>query len=107
MTMWKNETLNDILETVLTRQLGKAADQLENFLLGSQRFQAEREQLAGIRNDYRLMADYWLKGFDDPDRQQVYDRLLRRLYVLVTNVIIRDRLHHNMYLQIEDRKSVV
>ena len=99
MTMWKNETLNDILETVLTRQLGKAADQLENFLLSSQRFQAEREQLAGIRNDYRLMADYWLKGFDDPDRQQVYDRLLRRLYVLVTNVIIRDRLHHNMYLQ--------
>ncbi len=97
--MWKNEAFDEIIELILSHHLGRAINKLENFLLAGKNFQSEREQLASISSDYKLMAEYWSKGFDDPERQQVYERLLRRLYVLTMNVSIHDRIRNTAYLQ--------
>ena len=82
----QNNTLNEIIELVLARQLGKSIEALENYLLTHPQ-QADMDALISLRDDYRLMADYWQRGFSDPQREQVYDQLLRRMYVLTANMI--------------------
>ena len=84
--MKQNDTLNEILELVQCRQLGKSIDALENYLLTHPR-QVDMDALISLRDDYRLMADYWQRGFDDPQRETVYDQLLRRMYVIMANII--------------------
>lgn len=48
--------------------------------------QAFAETLSGIKSDYKLMAEYWKQGFNDPQLPQLYDRLIRRTYVLTANM---------------------
>ena len=107
--MIQNKTLSDIHELVLSRQLGKSLNSLENYLLanspsdsrgqvGSLR-QADMEQLMGIHDDYRLMTEYWQRGYDDPKREEVYDRLLRRAYVFTANLQIHWQLSNSAFLK--------
>ena len=96
--MKQNDTLNEIRQMVLHRRLGQSISALENYLLTHQR-QQDMDQLVSIRDDYRLMAGYWQRGFDDPQRQQVYDQLLRRMFVLTQNVATRWMLGGSPYLK--------
>ncbi|MBQ3876941.1 MAG: hypothetical protein II792_01540, partial [Prevotella sp.] len=86
--MVTNESLTTIIHTLAERQLGKAIVQMENYLAVMAQPQAI-EQLLQLKTDYELMCDYWLKGFDDPQRETLYDQLLRKMYVLTMNVCIR------------------
>ena len=70
----------------------------ENYLL-THPSQSDMEKLSSLKDDYRLMADYWQRGFDDPQRTAVYNQLLRRLYILVNNVSIRGRLNNSSFLK--------
>ena len=92
-----NEALTTIISTILDRQLGKAIAHLENYFYTFIQPQAA-EQLAEIKADYQLMGDYWLKGYNDPQREQLYDQLLRRMYVLTTNVYIRYVIRYSSYV---------
>ena len=92
-----NEALTTIISTILDRQLGKAIAHLENYFYTFIQPQAA-EQLAEIKADYQLMGDYWLKGYNDPQREQLYDQLLRRMYVLTTNVYIRYAIRYSSYV---------
>ena len=92
-----NEALHTIIADVQDRQLGKAMSHLENYLYTFAQPQAS-EQLEQIRSDYLLMTGYWQQGYDDPDREQVYDSLLRRMYVLATNVYIRYYIRNSTYV---------
>ena len=83
--MKQNEQLIDVKEMLLSRQLGKGIRALENYLLTSQR-QQDMSQLESIKNDYELMTDYWQRGYDDPQREQVCNQLLRRMFVLTSNI---------------------
>ena len=95
--MTYNEALNNIIEDVQNRRLGKAIAQLENYLLTFAQPQASG-QLEEIKADYRLMSDYWQKGYDDPQREQLYNQLLRRMYVLTMNVSIRHHIRSSAYV---------
>ena len=86
--MVRNEALETIVNCLLERQLGKAIAQLDNYLYTFVQPQAAG-QLEEIKTDYLLMTDYWQKGFDDPLREQLYEQLLHRTYVLTTNIMIR------------------
>ena len=86
--MIRNETLQSALECVVNRQLGKAVNLLENYLYTFVQPQAT-EQLEELKTDYQLMAEYWQRGFEDPERERLYDKLLHRMYVLVSNEYIR------------------
>lgn len=96
--MKQNDELNKILELVQCRQLGKSIDTLENYLLIHPR-QADMDVLNGVRDDYRLMADYWQRGFDDPQREMVYNQLLRRMFVLTANIITNCQLADSSFMK--------
>ena len=95
--MSHDEALSAIIRDVQSRQLGKAIAQLENYLYTYAQPQAS-SQLEDIKADYGLMSDYWQKGYDDPQREQLYDQLLRRMYALTTNVSIRHYIRSSSYV---------
>ena len=94
----QNETLSEAIGLILQHRLGQAVGVIENYLLTHPN-QSDMERLNSLKDDYRLMADYWQRGFDDPQRTVVYNQLLRRLYVLVNNVSIRGRLNSSTFLK--------
>ena len=96
--MQKNEALNDIRNMLNKGHLGQAIGSLENYLLTHPQ-QRYMEQLMAIGNDYRLMVDYWQRGYDDAMRQQVYDGLLRRMFELATNMDIGWQVEHSPFLK--------
>ena len=96
--MKQNEILNEILQMVLQRELGKSIRELENYLLTHPQ-QQDMEQLIAIRDDYQLMVGYWQRGFDDPEREHVCDQLLRRMYVLTSNIAINWQLAESAFLR--------
>ena len=96
--MKQNDTLNEILELVLSRQLGKSINALENYLLTHPQ-QKDMDELIDLRDDYRLMADYWQRGFEDPQRGVVYNQLLCRMYVLVANIITNWQITDSSFLK--------
>jgi tetratricopeptide (TPR) repeat protein len=95
--MWTNDRLHDIETQVLQQHLGSAILMMENYLL-SQTSSGHTDELTAIREDYQLLADYWYKGFADSRRQDVYEQLLRRLYVLNTNIAIRERIQNTAFM---------
>ena len=95
--MTYNETLSGIIKDVQSRQLGKAIVHLENYLYTFAQPQAS-SQLEEIKADYQLMSDYWQKGYDDQQREQLYDQLLRRMYVLTMNVSMRYYIRNSSYV---------
>ena len=95
--MSHNEALNAIINDIQSRQLGKAIAQLENYLFTYAQPQASN-QLEDIKADYQRMSDYWQKGYDDPQRERLYDQLLRRMYVLTMNVSVRQYIRASSYV---------
>lgn len=91
------ESLNIVIQYIANRRLGKAIDELENYLLSHSNM-SDMEVLADIKSNYQLMAAYWQRGFDDPERETVYNKLLRRLYMLTVNVMIHDRIRSSSFL---------
>ena len=92
-----NETLVAIVKDVQERQLGKAIAQLENYLFTFVQPQVSG-QLEEIKADYQLMSNYWQQGYNDPQREQLYDQLLRRMYVLTMNVNMRYYIRNSHYV---------
>lgn len=95
--MEKNKALGEVLAHLLNRDLGKAIDALEIFL-SVHPHQINFDRLAVIRSDYQLMADYWRRGFQDPQLDNLYNNLLHRLYVLFANIDINYDVRHSPYL---------
>lgn len=91
------ETLSEIFNLLAQGKLGPAMTQLENLLYTYPQLYSN-EQLLKLRDDYQLMADYWLKGYPDPQRQEVFHQLLQRLFMLATDVTIRNRLRGSTFL---------
>lgn len=96
--MHKNETLSQIIDLIEQRRLGRAVNALENFLLSHPSLKRDMESLMALQNDFNLMTDYWQRGFNDPEREQVYSQLLKRLYVLATNIMTRDKMANSRFL---------
>jgi tetratricopeptide (TPR) repeat protein len=96
--MYQNDTLNHILQLVEQRRLGRAINELENFLLSNPKLKNDMTRLIDLQSDFKLLTDYWQRGYDDPKRQEVYGQLLRRLYVLTTNIIIHQRLSASTFM---------
>ena len=84
----KIEELEEIKTVIYRRELGKAIAMLENYLL-TNLMRHELEQLTAIKADYQLMIDYWRRGYNDPSREEVYNGLLQRMFVLTGNVAVR------------------
>ena len=75
----RNETLALVREWLLRRNLGEAIMAMENFMVAYPQ-QLNADRLASVKEDFRLMTEYWRRGFKDAKMAELYDSLLRRMY---------------------------
>lgn len=87
--MQNENPLDSVILDISDKKLLAGIQGLENYLLSYPQMPG-LDKLSAIKVDYELMADYWKRGANDPEREQVYAQLLRRLYVLAMNT----RAHH-------------
>lgn len=95
--MIKNEALNIVYWHLLQRNLGEAIAAMDNFL-AVHPHQINADRLFAIRTDYQLMADYWRRGFKDPQLGHLYNNLLKRMYVLYANIASNYTMRHTPFL---------
>ncbi len=91
-----DDTLRHILQLLTDGRLGLAISNLENYLLTYPQ-QTYMQQLASVSSDYRLMVDYWQKGYEDDMRQQVFQQLLCRVYELTANIAAYQVIQHSTF----------
>ena len=60
-----HQSLKEVLGHLEARNLSAAINGLENFLSVHPN-QINSDRLHAVRTDYQLMADYWKRGFKDP-----------------------------------------
>ena len=95
--MIKNEALDMIIMALLDRNLGEAITATDNFL-AVHPHQVNTDRLYAIKSDYQLMADYWRRGFKDPQMTSLYNNLLQRMYVLYATIAGSYDIRHTPYL---------
>jgi hypothetical protein len=95
--MAKNQALLLIEDGLLTRNLGMAITATDNFL-AVHPHQIDTDRLFAIKTDYRLMTDYWRRGFKDPQLGELYNTLLKRMYVLYANIANAYSIRHTPLL---------
>ena len=95
--MTKNQTLDVVYEWLLRRNLSEALAAM-NWYLSTHSGEQDTDRLYAIQADFLLMADYWKRGFKDPQLPQLYDNLLRRLYVLYADTARRYQIKCSSYL---------
>ena len=78
--------------------VGLAIMELDTYLMAWPN-QQSREKLETLKSQYDLMADYWMQGAVDPDRDEQYLKLLQRVYVLLANIAIHRHLSATSFLQ--------
>ena len=94
----KNEALDNILDCLTDRNLGKAIVAADIFLSVHPN-QINSDRLNAIRTDYQRMTDYWRRGFKDPQVEHLYDNMLKRMYVLYATIAGNYEVRHSPFLQ--------
>ena len=92
-----HQSLKEVLGHLEARNLSAAINGLESFLSVHPN-QINSDRLHAVRTDYQLMADYWKRGFKDPQLPALYQSLLQRLYVLCANISRSYAIGHNSFL---------
>ncbi len=96
VTISINNELRGVETALRQRKLSQAIDGLE--VLGVKYPELGIDSmLSGIRDSYRLMADYWRRGLKDGQINAVYDDLLRRTYCLFADVSLTRAMSHDHF----------
>ena len=93
-----DSSLQRVYSQLLAGNVGLAIMELDTYLMAWPN-QQTREKLETLKSEYDLMSDYWMQGATDPERDVQYNRLLQRLYVLVSNIAIHRHLSASSFLQ--------
>ncbi len=87
--------------------LGKAIANTRTFLTTFQ-FDSLRSRLEEIEGDYLLMCIFLKKGYQDDKRQELYDKLLGKLYILLRDIELDYRkVNDPTFIRYTPAKSVV
>ena len=92
-----HQSLKDVFAHLKERNLSAAINELDAFL-AVHPHQVNSDRLHAVRTDYQLMADYWKRGFKDPQLPSLYQTLLQRMYVLCANISKRYGIGHTSFL---------
>ena len=87
MTVRFEDTMQAICQAIYDGQLHKAISLLRPIYEGHPSL-VGYDELERISKDYAMMRDFLLRGYADPQREQLYDRLLHDLYRLTANLKI-------------------
>lgn len=79
------ETINEVIDNVLSLQAGRAIKLLHPVFEAHPSLK-DAEEYKNIVVDYKLMLEYMRRGYDDPQRDKVYIRLLQRLYRVASDL---------------------
>lgn len=74
------------------RNLGRAIRKFEVYLSNHPDALLGR-RLDEIKSDYALMLDYMRKGYHDPQQEKIYGELLNRIFVLVQDVELHEKIN--------------
>lgn len=96
MTISINNELRGVETALRQRKLSQAIDGLDVFGMKCPELGID-SKLCGIRDSYRLMADYWRRGLKDGQINAVYDDLLRRAYSLFADVALTRAMSHDHF----------
>ena len=91
-------SLQRIFQQLIKGNVGTAIAETEIYLEAWPN-QQTKEKLMTLKEDYRLMVDYWKQGVKDPQLEHQYQRLLQRLYVLCANISIHRHMTGSSYLK--------
>ncbi len=95
--MEKNEALDNIFALLGRMDLSQALDALESFGAAHPELPIGT-RLREIRSDYRLMLDYWGRGYKDEHRERVYSDMIIAAYRLAADTYLGYTLAHSPYL---------
>lgn len=87
MTVKFEDTILKATEVLYAGRLKEAIDLLRPIYDGHPSL-VGHDDLERIGKDYAMMRDFMLQGYADPQREQLYDRLLHELYRVVANLVI-------------------
>lgn len=83
---YTDSELQQIRNVIASEQnVGEALKSLRSFIKAN-KLHAFDARISRIESDYELMKSYMRKGLNDPQFEEVYDRLLNALYVLNADV---------------------
>lgn len=82
MTLMKPSIVDSIL---IDYNIGHALSELKH-RMADLSISEGREQLESVESDYKLMLDSYKHGFKDPQGQNVFDALLRRVYAVYCSI---------------------
>lgn len=92
---YTDSELQQIRNVITSEQnVGEALKSLRSFIK-SDKLHAFDARISRIESDYELMKSYMRKGLNDPQFEEVYDRLLKALYVLNADVQLAVFLNEN------------
>ena len=86
-----------IFNHIKSHNLSGAITELEAFL-AAHPHQVNSDRLHAIQTDMQLMADYWKRGFKDPQLPSLYQKLMQRMYVLCANISLQYHISQSSYL---------
>ena len=93
-----DKSLERVFNELYDGNAGLAIVELDVYLMAWPNPQS-RERLDTLKEELRLMTDFWKKGVKDPELETQYLRLLQRAYVLAANIAIHRQLTSSSYLQ--------
>lgn len=92
---YTDSELQQIRNVITSEQnVGEALKSLRSFIKAN-KLHAFDARISRIESDYELMKSYMRKGLNDPQFEEVYDRLLKALYVLNADVQLAVFLNEN------------
>lgn len=91
-------SLERVFNQLIKGNVGLAIAETDTYLSAWPHAQS-REKLDTLKEEYRLMADYWQQGVKDPQLEEQYQRLLQRVYVLCGNISIHRHIASSSFLQ--------
>lgn len=92
-----HQSLKAVFSHIEKRSLSAAISELEAFL-SVHPHQVNSDRLHALHTDFQLMADYWKRGFKDPQLPSLYQALLHRMYVLCANISKHYAIEHSYFL---------
>ena len=85
MTVRFEDTIQMVCQAIYDSRLHEAMALLQPIYHGHPSL-VGREEFERIGKDYAMMRDFMLRGYADPQREQLYDRLLHELYRIASNL---------------------
>lgn len=77
--------MESAMKNILSHDLDAAIDDVRQFASANP-YLMNMDELTAIEDDFRRMASYMRRGYADPERANLYDRLIQRLYEFAANM---------------------